>query len=430
LGDQSELRLPEKKNRSRVFLLLSIYVAISLMFILTNRTELSSDAKFYNEKAEECLRFKTFYPARHNEYDDYVQNPGYVNYLILLKGFGLSLKGIYALNILLNVALLLILYSIAKDIFGYPLHPLIYLFVIYPRNYATNVGLYSDLLSVVLAYLALLLFLKRRKVWVFLSGFVLAIANFVRPEAIIFILSLFIYSLLKKIAKARFVPFVASFLCGVLLIGLVTYQGSGHFIFQSVTGGINLLVGANPEADGAGNVFRSLFQKGKLGYLPDSSSVSYVDKDKYWMSQALNWIKHNPRKYIGLFFMKIYYSFYRDSWGINQLANTNFSSRQVRDLPLAERAIWYFFQFLNQAIYLGIIILALYSYRHLIYLKASLILYLIPISGIIFIGILYGESKIKYPLIPVFLIAASYSVDWLIMRWRKKSGEAPVGVNR
>jgi hypothetical protein len=420
----------EMRPRTLLVLCLAFYFVISAGFLLIDRTGLTSDSRFYLAKAEECLRHRAAYPGRHNEFDDIIQNPGYVNYLILLKRVGISLKGAYFLNILLSMALLVLLYFIAEKIFGQPLYSLPLIFLLFPRDFAMNLDLYSDLLSVVMAYLCIYLFLQKRRGLALLSGLGLAVANFVRPEAAVFVGSILVFALVTKIPRLRVAFFLAAFLAGVLVIGTINRARTGHFIFQSVTGGFNLLVGANPDANGKGEVYRMAFQPGKAGYIPNASSVNYLAKDRFWRGQALRWIIGHPLRYALLAIPKVYYSFYTDSWGINKLANTDLQRRQVGKLPAGRRLLWFFFQILNQAVYLAILGLALVSVRLLFRRREAWLLFLIVISGAVFIGVLVGDTRMKYPLLPALLVLAAFSADALLARHSRLSRKTAVGLDR
>jgi hypothetical protein len=317
-----------------------------------------------------------------------------------------------------------------KDIIKCSPYWLPVLFIIYPRNYALNLDLYSDLLSAALAYLAIFLFLKRKYSLAVLSGLVMALANFVRPEGLIFILPLLIYSIIKRIQPIRVIIFCSALLAGILLVGLFNYSNSGHFLSQSVTGGYNLLVGANPDANGKGEAYQIVLQPGKIGYISHRSQVSYIEKDRYWQRQAVDWIVHHPLEYSFLFIKKIYYAYYLDSWGINKLVNTNLESGRIHELAPSRRFFWLFVQILNQLVYMGIILLAILSFRDLKRKKEAWLFYLIIVFGSVFIGLLVGDTRMKYPLMPAFLVLASYSTGSMLDRFSRKLRKSSVGLDR
>jgi hypothetical protein len=422
----------ENRGRARalLFICMAAYFTISVVFLLIDRTGATSDTKFYLTKADECIQNGVAYPGRHNEFDNYVQNPGYINYLILLKRLGFSLKGAYFLNILLSMVLLILLYLIAETVFGQPLYSLPVIFFLFPRNYAMNLDLYSDLLSAVMAYLCIFLFLKKKRSLAFLSGLILSAANFVRPEAAIFIVSILAYAAVVRIPRARVALFLAAFLAGVLVIGFINRARTGHFVFQSVTGGINLLLGANPDANGKGEIYPVVFQPGKAGYIPNASALSYVVKDRYWWGQAVRWIKEHPLRYVYLAIPKVYYTFRVDSWGINKLANTNVQRRELSTLPRAQKSLLLFVQLLNQTAYALILALALISVKRLLQRREAWLLAFIVISGAGFIGLLVGDTRMKYPLLPALLVLAAFSADALLARCLRCSRKPPVGFDR
>ena len=66
----------------------------------------------------------------------------------------------------------------------------------------------------------------------------------------------------------------------ILFFGGFTFTHFGRFEFTSTNGPVNLLIGANDNATGG---FKStVFEKGKIGYIKNSDTLTYIQKADYY----------------------------------------------------------------------------------------------------------------------------------------------------
>ena len=86
----------------------------------------------------------------------------------------------------------------------------------------------------------------------------------------------------------------------VCVIGGIAYFNCGYFAYQATTGGYNLLMGASEGADGTSKF--EVFGEGGAGYLSEKqkSEMTFKEKDAFYKSEAMKWIKENPGDYIKL----------------------------------------------------------------------------------------------------------------------------------
>lgn len=63
------------------------------------------DALAYVKLASECIARGTWYPDVHNQYDDFIFGPGYVNLLIGIYHLFGSFSFVRLLNLLMNIAM-------------------------------------------------------------------------------------------------------------------------------------------------------------------------------------------------------------------------------------------------------------------------------------------------------------------------------------
>ncbi|MGA8265681.1 MAG: hypothetical protein WB779_14655, partial [Ignavibacteriaceae bacterium] len=130
------------------------------------------------------------------------------------------------------------------------------------------------------------------------------------------ILELFSVDTLKKlVTKSGLI--VSGALLFIILFGLFNYSHFNKFIFTSTNGPVNLLIGANDDATGAYN--DKVFEKGKIGYIPNPESRTYIEKGGYWLKQTYSWIYRHPLKYLSLFPLKIIHIFIWDYFSVSRL---------------------------------------------------------------------------------------------------------------
>lgn len=171
---------------------------------------------------------------------------------------------------------------------------------------------------------ALCLCLKSRPFYIILAGCCLAIGNWMRPLAIIFILAILMYMYAYRYPRKHYdCLFIPAMVC-VLVIGSYTYNKIGYFTFQSSTSGYNLLATANNMANGG-------FIMSKEHYL--ENEIPFSIKDSIWYDKATKWIKQHPDKYAKMYLFKIAGLYSHDA-GIDgfvwkDLTKINYSQAQL-----------------------------------------------------------------------------------------------------
>ena len=295
--------------------------------------ELISDPGFYVYYATECVKNGTMYPDYTNYHDEYIFNPGYVNFLIVwIRLFG-SVKFIPYFNIVLNIVIVWLIYIIGKQIANKKIaYVAVYCFMLIPSYTTIVLHLYTEQLFVVLILLSLLPFIyrERKQFSFFLSGGVIAFAQWVRPLSIAWMAPCVLLLLCKKEWK-KCTAYVVAYAITCIVIAVATHQNFPDYLYKAKTGGVNMIMGANDFADGTycGDARRD---KNGLGYLPDVIDESRVTNVKLWVgdstyakrrnakytynqydsiyvNRSILWIKSNPIKWFKVSLRKIYCTF-------------------------------------------------------------------------------------------------------------------------
>ena len=150
------------------------------------------DSEGYIKLANDALSYHQLYPVNNkiNEYA-FLWNMGAINLVQLSLWLFHSVIPLLVLYSLMKGITAWFLYSITNKLFNRKIALIsLLLYCIYHANYGESTSTHSELPFIFFAMLAVYLSIVRHKHM--FAGIVLAIANWVRPMGIIFILSLFL----------------------------------------------------------------------------------------------------------------------------------------------------------------------------------------------------------------------------------------------
>lgn len=413
--------------------LLIFYLIVQLIYITFFPVNYQSDSHYYYRLVEECVDANSFYPAPKHLYEDYISAPLYINLLFILLQIYNSPFAIGLLNILLNFLQIFMLYKISEKIFNKRTANLVTIIYIF---YLNNLGMvllnYTELFFGVLIFLSIYFYFKESAVYSFLAGIFVAASIGVRPLGWALLAAYFfiyLYFVLKKIkTKRNFFHLSFGVLIFIFSFGIFNQFHFGKFIYTSTTGPVNLLIGANDDATGAYN--DDVFEKGKAGFILDSTKKTYIEKGDIWKIRALNWVSDNPVKWISLIPIKTAYIFLWDDIAISPLMNLqdwdlfhiakhlilkkSFNGLMPKS-GIPEKIIYLTMQSLNYIYYFLIIFLI---FSTVIILKKersyniyNVILVLFSAFGIFITVIAYGLPRYKYPFIIALMPYAGYKLN-------------------
>lgn len=168
------------------------------------------DALAYVKLASECIARGTWYPDMHNQYEDFIFGPGYVNLLIGIHHLFGSFSFVRLLNLLMNIAMVFEIRKLAGRMFsdktGY--YAAILYMLIFSNLYAP-IAVLTDLPFTFLLLTALLLCNVRRLFPVAVAGVLSLWLTGFRPLAIVFLFVFCSFSSCKSVLMAvlcRFDP--------------------------------------------------------------------------------------------------------------------------------------------------------------------------------------------------------------------------------
>ena len=294
-----------------------------------------------------------------------------------------------------------------------------FLFIIYPTTYGIVSFAGGDLPYIVLTFGVIILYARGNVKMAILAGIIAATANWIRPfiPILIFVILFITFFLINKEQRLKnILAFAFSTLIVILIIGGITWNRFGHFVFQSTTSGVNMIMGANDIADGSYE--DAVFSEGNIGFISDNDSLIFSEKDAYWRERSVSWIKENPEKWILLFPKKIFFMYVHDSHAMSPLSGDislpvqgrEYNIDMVKSFPF-----WNAFQWLmcfNQVFYSICLVLScigiFYVIRSQNLMGCSLFLFWVLNTGAILVTV--GNNRYHYPLIPIIFLFASYAL--------------------
>jgi 4-amino-4-deoxy-L-arabinose transferase-like glycosyltransferase len=303
-------------HRNAVPWLFAIYIVPRVLVLLVPVAP-TSDAAWYFNRATELSAgagyaeggvLTAFWP------------PGWSMAIAVLFGsFGVSLFAVQAFNVLCSVLIGWLTLDLGRRIFESELagRAALLLLALYPNNIA-----YVPLAFTEVFYTALLMgacwFLARSATYTNLlcGAVLLGFGTLVKAQTLTLIPFIYAIAYLRDRTTRNFVKSVGNAVVVALIALLVVMPWSfrnkevfGSFIMVSTNGGLTLLTGNNPSADG------SYSDSDPLVTSIERTVATQVEVDKESRKRAMAWITQNPATFISLLPRKFYHLWIRDGEG-------------------------------------------------------------------------------------------------------------------
>lgn len=407
-------------NKKHFLIITSIYLLIQLIYVLFLPLPFSSDSLRFYELSRDCLQNGTFYPGPHNRYDNYIDSPVYINFVLLLLKIVPSATGILYMNIVLNLLQLYLLCIIALRLFNNETYAVLtgLLYILYLTNLGAALLNLSELLFGVCILGSFYFYLCNKNSHWFISGALLGIGVGVRQVGFALLFSyvtLFAITILQRNANYRKMACISiGFLVMAISIGFSIKSNLGQFMVTSNSGSVNVLMGANDYATGSYN--NRVFEQGNAGYIKDLAAKTLSEKQAFWNEQAIKWIKNNPGKWFLLIPKKLVFMFAWDDWSINTLMHTtDWNLHTIAKMAatgntaqiMAEKSLVYKSGFLilylyHHLYYFTLLVLMawqfyFYHFNRKIFITEFLVIYLFAFYGIAITVLSVGAARYKYP---------------------------------
>lgn len=293
------------------FIALIAQLTVFLNLSVTKIKSLPGDPKYYIKLVDEH-KDEYFYPTQVDENSEFIWNPGFINFAILLKQLTGTHLSIIFLNIFCYLCSSLLIVEIGKILKNSNIGFISGIVYFLSLNFFFLTPFYITQTFFGTIFLVTTLLLLKSK-YIF-GGASIGILNWIRPLGIIFfVTSVFLYSFSGGTKFNRILKVSFGYLIIILSIGFVTKLSSGHFTYQATTGGLNLRMGAMPGANGG---FK------EEAYTVDGlkKNMSYVIKDKIRKQNGIDWIVKNKIEFVLLAPKKIISLISPDTYSFNSIA--------------------------------------------------------------------------------------------------------------
>lgn len=374
-----------------------------------------TDSEGYIILAQDSLKYGEPYPVASKIKElAFIWNIGSINTVALSMWLFHSIYPLLILYSLMKGLSSWLVYAIAKGIFNKRIAWLtLIIYVLYPANYGEGTSLLSETPFIFFILLGLYFSIKQ---FPLTGGIFLAIANWYRPMAIIFLLSLIIYLLLTH-QKGKALKPLAGYVLAICVIGGCTFYRTGHFIYQAKTGWMSLMQYSwDHDPDQAKTAY--LFENNDPNNL-DNQHFDCIQKDKVWQSNFITWLKNNPITYLRQMPKKFVDTYISDNVNFCTFLPDKHTSNYMY-APLSMKSLWNDFPhyspvqllaIINLIVYYLILLLAIVGIYILVkrhqWRRLSLPLSVITLTTMLLLIAGHGEARFHIPMMPFFIMLAS-----------------------
>ncbi len=367
----------------------------------------SNDGSTYLGFAKKCIDLNTWYPNMHNINEAHLYAPGYVNLLILVhKLFG-SFEYIKIVALLFNVGLLFFTYKIAKKVFSDTIARLsVILSCLTFSSYTVPIAISSEMPFIFAMMLALLLIIQKKPYTILLGGVFIGLGNWVRPVAIVFILTSLVYMFANKYRIYNYAILFIAIISTMFCIAKPVHDRIGKYWYTTSATGHNLAHATSGRATATPS-----FEYKKDEYYADLENKEYKQKlfeaDKDVLDRALKWIKENPIDYLSLFPKKLVSLYVIDNWTIRAFKGKGFASL-LKDEKSNKFKVYLMAIFQSIVYYVIMLLFLCYLIKNIktIFRKENILL-LVPALGTAMLLIMVVVDRYHQPFMPVITIYAA-----------------------
>ena len=296
------------------------------------------------------------------------------------------------------------------------------IFVCYPNNWGDVTMLMSEIPMVFLSLWGIYLILSKKNiVWWIYGGLLLGIANWFRPIAILFIISLFAYSVffLRKNIWVRMASIMVGYLTFILLVGTECKVRSGYFIYQAESFWFNMADECYDGSPVKPHYNMEMYAKGTPRYIENREQLTCFECNEIWKERSIEWLRNHPIEYLSKIPGRLFYMYMTDYDNIPAfLSEKNRPEENYITLPfrhlLSEAAKlnvaqWialittiFYYILLFSAIFGTVIMIKKRRYQSLF-----LPFFIVVFCSLSLVLAVHGETRFKIPFMPFIIISAS-----------------------
>ena len=392
----------QDSHRQLSIVLIVVFTILQLVILAIFGYTPFPDSDGYQILAHEALKYGEPYPVRSllNEYP-FLWNIGSINITAASLALFHSVTPLLVVYALMKGTTSGLFYALTRKIWGsQTAFVALVIYLLYPANYGESTSLLSELPFMFFSMLGLYLSIVKRMS--FSGGMMLAVANWFRPMAIVFLLAMIICFFFKW---RKSLKLVLGYLVMITIIGCATMHRTGLFIYQAKSGWMALMDYSSNSAE-------------KSLRVQERNDWNVAQKDSAWQSLFIDWLKDHPTEYIHQMPEKLLKTYVSDNVNmctfIPDKTDKDYMYEEVSmqtlmdDCPDFSAVQW--LTVINLIIYSCIIVCAFLS---LFYFNKT---YLLPL-GIVLIGTLvllvvgHGETRFHIPFMPFFIMLSALFIN-------------------
>lgn len=303
------------------------------------------------------------------------------------------------------------------------------LFVLYPNNWGQSTTILSETPMIFLAITAFYIAISKDKcIWLFISGLLFGLANWVRPVAMVYMGTLILYYLffVKTSTIKKCSSLCVGYLLFICVVGIHNYHKTGYFIYQAESLWFNMAE-STYEKSVAPQYGTDPYPKGTARYIENMSKKTAIECNEIWKERSIAWLKEHPVQYLKKIPGRLLYMYYNDMDYIiafshqKDKAENNFLTLPYRNIlagTLGKLSAVQYLALVNLFYYLLLLIFAIcggyLSLRKHEYRQVFLPLMIILGGSLSLVLAIHGETRFKAPFMPfIFMLAAITLSSWL-----------------
>ncbi|MBQ2130778.1 MAG: glycosyltransferase family 39 protein [Prevotella sp.] len=411
----------------KVIGIVAIFTLLQLLILLIFGYTPYTDSIGYVILAKDSIKYGESYPIASK-----IQELAFIWNIGSINTVALSLKLFHSITPLLIVYTLMkgisswLVYAISKELFNHQIAWItLIIYILYPANYGEGTSLLSETPFMFFILSGFYLSLKNKPL---LGGILLALANWYRPMALVFLISLVVYFIIvyKRQCIKHVSLTIVGFILMIIVIGGTCYLRTGHFIYQAKTGWMALMQ-YSWDHDNHPEKTTHLFANGNPNDL-DNQGYNSVQKDSVWRNHFMIWLQHNPMEYLAQMPKKFVDTYISDNVNfcvyLKDKATSDYMYDEVSMRTLIRqypRYSWVqILVIVNLLFYYLILLSSLYSMISCMR-KRQWNLLILPFSVIVLGTLLllffgHGEARFHIPFMPFFIMLCSLN----FMNYEKK----------
>ena len=454
---------------------LSGKAGVTLLFLLLLLTVLfvfgytpSNDGEGYLDYARTCISQHQLYPCTELiNGRPFIWNPGTINLVALSLALFNSVTPLLILMCLMKALTAFFIAQTAQLLFNRRVAlATIVLYAFYPNNWGQSTIIQSEIPMLFFTFLAVWIIVhfmvksRKKKSFtpLFIAGLLLAVANWFRPVALIFLLTfLLLFVLYRRHALRNVIALLLGYLLTTAAIGTSCYLRTGYFVYQSDTLWFNM-VEATYETSTSPHYNSEMFPKGTPRYIENMEQKTAIECSQIWRQRSLQWLSEHPLQYLAKVPSRLFHMYKNDIDNLPAfLPEKSDPARNYVTLPLASLKTQFLHLTATQYLaltttifYFLLLLCGLFGAMLLVFRAALsqplsryysskrrrkslsdhtlasrqtafLVLFLVIGGSLATVLAVHGETRFKAPYMPFLFMLAAYAITEISQAYFKKS---------